>query len=167
MSKSEHNTEDLGQGYVWRIENKYGAGPYNGHGNINILVNAYFKRRLGLQSTKMDSSRPNVLDDPSLSGKFNHTWFCGFRTLAEYKLWFSSYVVRNLLKENGFFLALYMVNKENTVHSVQQSIFKRDNATLVGVYDCMQPFVKSAPSSGNDRSREVLRFRRNYEAAIL
>lgn len=126
---------------VWRVQNEFGAGPYRGRGNIGATLSGIF--RAG--RIRKDRWR-TPLKDETLKEKFNGSAgpdpnaACAFKDLEQYRRWFHTRELRDLLHYAGFFLAKYEV-ETSVLHGATQSLFLPEGAKLVAVRACNDPGI--------------------------
>lgn len=129
---------------LWRVENEFGCGPYNGDGNIKDFLSANY-RRAGFEDWRC----PVPWKDKDLSKIFTsrakfqarEELRSAFSTTQQYQNWFSTEFVRNALDATGFFLTQYHV-AEDAVHvGYRQSLFDPKDATIAGIGFCNRPEI--------------------------
>lgn len=114
---------------IWRVENRYGCGPYaqSGKGNIHSLLHdiengKYVKMPL-----------PNT--DKNLASAFHfrggEEFLSGFASWQQYRDWFDSDEIRNILFSQGFVVNEYEVKRSNVLFGERQILFRRQGATVI------------------------------------
>ncbi len=118
---------------IWRVENELGAGPYRKpvYGGLLIEFNL-----MGFNESN-DHKRPSPNDEQGIAAfvttldtEERKKWISGFRTLKQYRSWFDTKQVRQLLHEKGFFLTRYEVEQERVKHGPTQTLFIRRNGLV-------------------------------------
>ena len=124
---------------VWRVENEFGCGPYNGKGNIL----EYFKAqcRNEMQRSKY---RPVPWQDENLSKTFptasrflsNPQYFSGFAKIKDYERWFSSDNFKHALDATCFFLTRYSAPEDDVLLGKRQVLLTMNRASITGFRRC-------------------------------
>lgn len=116
---------------AWRVENRYGEGPYRSRADICNLLDCISKESSIFHK---NDRTPTPYDDKKLSDTFNlmgqsitDEWFCGFKTIQDYQNWFMHRSVRDLLHHTGFFLSQYALEDSDIVIGDRQAMLKIGN----------------------------------------
>lgn len=116
---------------VYRVENEEGVGPYHS--------SWYYHSEIGYLHS--NSKHPSIQTDKIIEGKIGRLsydeykkYFCGFKSLLQYKEWFSLRL-RKLLKKHNFKLNIYKIDKRNVIQSDKQIVFKLSKAKFVKTID--------------------------------
>lgn len=137
---------------IWRVENKWGAGPYIGKGNI---YDALHQKEHYKKFHEDIEQRPGINFDPGLRCHFKISdlsghqntdgWLCGFRNLRQYGDWFPTSDIRDFLARTGFKLVRFEVSEDNIVHGSKQSVFLREFAKITAKRPCNDGGIAVTP----------------------
>lgn len=123
---------------VWRVQNEYNSGPYNGTGNIFDFLCAFGKR-----AKCFNGKRPPPWSDKQLKEKFQHAsqyinsgLYSGFSSVRQYKFWFVNDEVFNALDATGYFLARYSVPEQDVHEGDTQVAFRLNDASIDAFRRC-------------------------------
>ena len=124
---------------IWRVQNEFGFGPYNGKGHIIDFLGAYHKT---LKHTK--SSWPPPWLDGGLSQTFKSKSefresmhpLSGFEDLRAYNRWFATQFFRNALDATGFFLTRYSLPEDNILRGERQVVLNLKGASITAFRRC-------------------------------
>ncbi len=127
---------------VWRVQNEFGFGPYNGKGNIFAFICANMTH---------GKRRPAPWQDKDLSKVFtNHVAYLrqhwlrsGFQDVDQYHGWFNG-SMRNVLDATGFFLTRYSVPEKDILVGDKQCIFALRHSKITAFRRCNQPGIMTA-----------------------
>lgn len=138
---------------IWRVQNEFGGGPYNGLGNLLSVFRAMER------SGKITMSRwPTPWQDEGLKQTFNSAArphpnvLCGFRSIEQYERWFHTQELRDLLHHAGFFLAKYEVSG-SVLHGRTQTLFFASGAKLVAARACNSNGIQRIEHTGVKAAR--------------
>lgn len=114
---------------VFRVEKLDGTGPYSGSDYIYEMVEAHSD---DYHSTpQADHLLKETGQDDIWLGKrgISVEEYCCFQTEADLYAWFDGW--EEELAAKGYSVTIYSVSNENLRHGTTQSVFKRDEATLL------------------------------------
>jgi len=143
---------------VWRVQNEFCSGPYNGLGNLLEVFKAF--ERSGRM--KHGHTRPAPWQDEELKHIFNNNAglnpevLCAYRTIDQYEKWFNSVESRELLHVAGYFLAQYSVEGD-VWHGKTQSPFVPKNTKLIAVRPCNDTGITKPEDSNIIAARRMLK----------
>lgn len=152
-------------GFVWRVENAAGVGPYRTaeYGGIGEILTQH-----GF-NTELDPLRPIPAADDGLAVYFNSMaeetraeYVYGYASLSDYMSWFDTPEIRAILKARDFFLTLYKVAPDGTVHyGTHQAMFRIGNASVLAFKECDTLMAVSLqdPDQPPDPMAKMLEFR--------
>lgn len=149
---------------VWRVQNEFGWGPYNGLGNLLSVFQALErsgKTKRGRWPTPWsDEGLKHIFNDAS---RLNPKTLCGFRSVKQYERWFYTQELRDLLHCAGFFLAKYEVSG-SVVHGRAQTLFFSHEAKLVAVRACNNQGIDALKTT---EVKAAKRFVKRYKSGGL
>lgn len=117
--------------YVWRLE---WYGVWNGgkgwmgvfHSGRGYMPGAL---RYDEHNNDIDPCRHPTPSDEGLP--WGPEWFCCFRNLAQFRLWFCTSKQRKLLEKRGVVLKKYRIDASDVRMGKSQSMFRREFAKLI------------------------------------
>lgn len=127
---------------IWRVQNEFGFGPYNGKGSILAFLSAHAKTG-GYNGDRC----PTPWQDAALSKIFRHHadlarnrhLRAGFQSVAHYKNWFATDYFQNALDATGFFLTRYSLPAKDVLFGDRQVVCRLNNAHITAFRRCNQP----------------------------
>ena len=123
---------------IWRVESEEGIGIYCYYQIINKKFYNFPKStQQRLNKIYKDSITHNPEDDEILSSFWNDLsindrkkYFFGFSNIHQFFKWFS-YGYRKDMAKIGLKLRKYQINEKNIIHGKYQSIFFKDDDTII------------------------------------
>lgn len=111
--------------YIYRIQNKYGRGPYTD-----------FNCHLWKEKSHNDSNHPNPFQD-GLRDNITfppEKWVCGFISLEQLSKWFTKQELINLYNHD-FFITKLRIKKEYVQKGNKQIIFFLSKTTMTKYFN--------------------------------
>jgi hypothetical protein len=105
---------------MFRVEDKYGAGPYVGEEDNPLLAHMF--------AVHGDADHPQPWDDPMLEDIYPDE-VCGFPTLCALEEWFAGY--EDVLAELGYGIVVYSTPLNTVRYGKKQAVFVKGEATAV------------------------------------
>ena len=128
---------------VWRVEGPDGFGPYgmDGPHDKSIVERAMLasgEASTGVEAWKGDDHRPGMWNDNIREIKVYSTldWYCGFKSLAQYRRWFNNKATRKELVKHGATLVRYEVDVEFVRYGGHQVCFVKSEAQPLYLKSC-------------------------------
>lgn len=107
---------------VWRLERN----------NVGVFHSSILSAMPSCMTEGYRKGNPWAHPTPSQEGlKFNKAWFCGFSSLAQYRLWFNTREQRAFLTRQGVVLKQYEVDPCHVQRGKAQTIFRKAYAKHV------------------------------------
>ncbi len=104
---------------VYRVEDEYGVGPYDG-----------YIYRTGLEFLREHSTQNGHPASKFIRCNYSRDYYCGFKSITQLKKWFNQNE-RSALHSHGLKLSVYKVSETKYKKDKKQVVFLRSRAKLV------------------------------------